>query len=74
MRMWQQLDFLALLDTLASLLLAFVLGSLVGLAAQGNPQSLGQELEVRLITLHGGECRCGQSAASQQQARQPEQS
>ena len=34
MRMWQQLDFLALLDTLASLLLAFVLGSLVGLERQ----------------------------------------
>lgn len=34
MRMWQQLDFLALLDTLSSLLLAFVLGSLVGLERQ----------------------------------------
>ncbi len=34
MRMWQQFDMISLLDTLASLLLAFVLGSLVGLERQ----------------------------------------
>lgn len=46
MRMWQQLDFLALLDTLASLLLAFVLGSLVGLERQYRQRTAGLRTNV----------------------------
>ena len=68
MRMWQQLDFLALLDTLASLLLAFVLGSLVGLERQYRQRTAGLRTNVlvavgaalfvnlaqRIYDLHGG--------------------
>lgn len=46
MRMWQQLDFLALLDTLSSLLLAFVLGSLVGLERQYRQRTAGLRTNV----------------------------
>ncbi len=41
MRMWQQFDMISLLDTLASLLLAFVLGSLVGLERQYRQRTAG---------------------------------
>ncbi|WP_324035401.1 MgtC/SapB family protein [Aeromonas caviae] len=68
MRMWQQLDFLALLDTLSSLLLAFVLGSLVGLERQYRQRTAGLRTNVlvavgaalfvnlaqRIYDLHGG--------------------
>ena len=68
MRMWQQFDLLALLDTLASLLLAFVLGSLVGLERQYRQRTAGLRTNVlvavgaalfvnlaqRIYDLHGG--------------------
>ena len=56
MRMWQQLDFLALLDTLASLLLAFVLGSLVGLERQYRQRTAGLRTNV-LVAVGGGPVR-----------------
>lgn len=46
MRMWQQLDMISLLDTLASLLLAFVLGSLVGLERQYRQRTAGLRTNV----------------------------
>ncbi|ELI6418576.1 TPA: MgtC/SapB family protein [Aeromonas salmonicida subsp. salmonicida] len=68
MRMWQQLDMISLLDTLASLLLAFVLGSLVGLERQYRQRTAGLRTNVlvavgaalfvslaqRIYDLHGG--------------------
>lgn len=46
MRMWQQFDMISLLDTLASLLLAFVLGSLVGLERQYRQRTAGLRTNV----------------------------
>ncbi len=68
MKMWQQIDMLSLLDTLASLLLAFVLGSLVGLERQYRQRTAGLRTNVlvavgaalfvslaqRIYDLHGG--------------------
>ncbi|WP_421234627.1 MgtC/SapB family protein [Aeromonas enteropelogenes] len=68
MKMWQQLDVIALGDTLASLLLAFVLGSLVGLERQYRQRTAGLRTNVlvavgaalfvnlaqRIHDLHGG--------------------
>ena len=68
MRMWQQFDMISLLDTLASLLLAFVLGSLVGLERQYRQRTAGLRTNVlvavgaalfvnlaqRIYDLHGG--------------------
>jgi len=68
MRMWQQIDMISLLDTLASLLLAFVLGSLVGLERQYRQRTAGLRTNVlvavgaalfvslaqRIYDLHGG--------------------
>ena len=68
MRMWQQFDMISLLDTLASLLLAFVLGSLVWLERQYRQRTAGLRTNVlvavgaalfvnlaqRIYDLHGG--------------------
>ncbi|MGL4774889.1 MAG: MgtC/SapB family protein, partial [Aeromonas veronii] len=68
MKMWQQIDMISLLDTLASLLLAFVLGSLVGLERQYRQRTAGLRTNVlvavgaalfvslaqRIYDLHGG--------------------